>query len=169
MLQNQLRIPCTELLSPPQHLDTGFFLLDDPTTFDWRRLFRTVVPPSVWTSRLERKIADELHVAYGYHAVVGDFTWWMLAWLEGGRIPPIFKEDVLTLRCLGVMFEPIQRVRRPKTPLWRRAYRPMPLICVGYRLRQCRALPVHNYAPNSSRNIFLVPPAAGVLTGYCWG
>jgi hypothetical protein len=59
-------------------------------------------------------MADELAVAYGYHAVVGDFTWWMLAWLQGGRIPPLFKEDVLTLQCLGVVYKPLQKVTSPR-------------------------------------------------------
>jgi hypothetical protein len=56
------------------------------------------------------QMADELAVAYGHHAVVGDFTWWMLAWLQGGRIPPLFKEDVLMLQCLGVVYKPLQKV-----------------------------------------------------------
>ena len=60
------------------------------------------------------QMADELAVAYGHYAVVGDFTWWMLAWLQGGRIPPMFKEDVLTLQCLGVAYRPLQKVIQPQ-------------------------------------------------------
>lgn len=62
MVPPGVSVNITKMLQYEQKMDSQFFLSQDPTTFDWRTMLRQVVPPTVWTARLERKVRTEFCV-----------------------------------------------------------------------------------------------------------
>jgi hypothetical protein len=56
MIPPGVSVNITKMLQYEQKMDSQYFLSEDPTQFDWRSMLRQVVPPTVWTARLERKV-----------------------------------------------------------------------------------------------------------------